>query len=149
MHSRARSCPPPPDKSLFVRLGIMIKCLAGLRMRHLEEQGGLRGLSGSGTPAFPSADGQQRRRVPASRYPVHLTSSLLLTLHVPMWPPPPPRIPTCARNPPALSRFTDNPLVFPANRLSFNHPLTPLNLSRRGVFPLPPSQRSRVCSRFP
>lgn len=76
MHSCARSCPPPPDKSSFVRLGIMIECLAGLRMRHLEERGGLRGLSVR-TISAPSADGQQHRRVPPSRNPLRSPSSLL------------------------------------------------------------------------
>lgn len=69
MHSCARSCPPPPpDKSQFVRLGIMIECLAGLRMRHLEERGGLRGLSVRtvGAPSARPLPSSSRSNVPAA-----------------------------------------------------------------------------------
>lgn len=38
MYSCARSRPPPPDGPQFVRLEIMIECLAGRRFRHLDEQ---------------------------------------------------------------------------------------------------------------
>lgn len=115
----------------------MIDCLAGLRMRHLEERGGLRGLSVP-TISAPTADGRQHRRVPASRNPVRSTSSLLFTLHVPMCPPL--HAPTCARNPPAPSgRFVLTILSY-SQPTGFNHPLTPLNLSHRGV-PTPPQSK--------
>lgn len=113
-------------------------------MRHLEERGGLRGLSVP-TISAPTADGRQHRRVPASRNPVRSTSSLLFTLHVPMCPPL--HAPTCARNPPAPSgRFVLTILSY-SQPTGFNHPLTPLNLSHRGV--PPPPVKGRVCSRFP
>lgn len=147
MHSRARSCPPPPDKSQFVRLGIMIECLAGLRMCHLEERGGLRGLLGSGTPAFPPQTGSRagaflRHAIPSAQpLPSSSRSTFQCSRRRRAFPPAPVIRPL---RPGALSRFTDNPLVFPANRLSFNHPLTPLNLSRRRVSPSPQTKVARL-----